>query len=483
LIDSAKAFARKFLNDPPSIEEIQEITPTLRLLHSALLESGNDACDDRMRNDMWGYLTEACASIAKSEAFTCEFSDTEFIKSTLLEAANYPDPLPAEDYKHFDTHPSWGSPAARIDAAKGVMNLANKDFCIDGKLLQTIEKLANDPVPPVGFQIATRLILLYETAPDLMWSLMEKFSREENSRGVLQGLLYGTLDRLAGHHPDRVSDLVRIIYERVHNGDGADEVRRNCTGIFVGLYAWQNHSLCHEVVSSIANAPVSHITEVHQIVGYLRDLLNLGINQPENTEQGEIRSRSFDLMRHILESSLKQTRELEAKYSSQIWRDEDQKQVSELVHLADSIRMQIYFASGAFRDNDNEEKVPRGAAERIRFWEQSRSILGLLSEFGYARVTHYLLETLEYLIPFASEEVFLLIGKVVRKGKDGGYQYESLAIDLIVRLVERFIAEYRHVLQNNENCRQALIEILDTFVDAGWPNARRLTYRLEGIFR
>jgi hypothetical protein len=145
--------------------------------------------------------------------------------------------------------------------------------------------------------------------------------------------------------------------------------------------------------------------------------------------------------------------------------------------------MQIYFASGAYQDNNAEEKVLREVPERTRFWNESRPTLELLSEFGYPSLTHHLLETLEYLITFEPDTVFLLVGQVVRKGREGGYQYESLAIDLIVRIVERFIAEYRHRLQENEACRRVLIEILDTFVEAGWPAARRLTYRMEEIFR
>lgn len=106
-----------------------------------------------------------------------------------------------------------------------------------------------------------------------------------------------------------------------------------------------------------------------------------------------------------------------------------------------------------------------------------------MSEFGHPNITHYLLQTLEYLISYDLEDVFLLVGRVVRKGRQGGYEYESLAVDLMVRLIERFIAEFGHILQENEQCRHTLIEILDTFVDAGWASARRLTYRMEEIFR
>jgi len=86
-------------------------------------------------------------------------------------------------------------------------------------------------------------------------------------------------------------------------------------------------------------------------------------------------------------------------------------------------------------------------------------------------------------ISFDPIGVFLRIGRVVQGGKKDSYQYESLAVDLMVRLVERYLAEHRALLRENGECRQTLLEILDTFVQAGWRSARRLTYRLEEIFR
>ena len=57
------------------------------------------------------------------------------------------------------------------------------------------------------------------------------------------------------------------------------------------------------------------------------------------------------------------------------------------------------------------------------------------------------------------------------------------AAGLVVEIVEQYLAEYRPLLREDTKCRQALIEVLDLFVQAGWPSARRITYRLEDIFR
>jgi hypothetical protein len=366
------------------------------------------------------------------------------------------------------------------------MNLAGKPSCLDKELIEAIERLSNDPVPPVRFQVASRLVALYHTAPELMWKLLERFSREEESRGVLQFLVVHSLQRLAGRHAAQVAEIIRIMLDRVRDGAGADKVRQHCASILAGLYVWQDQPLCREIVEMIANDPAGYATEAHQIVFDMRSWLNLGPVAPPNLEQDEVRRKSFDLLHRILSSVLRQTKELEANYPKipfSSWSEADQEKGRSLARLADSVCMQVYFASGAFQDDNGEEKVPRGIPERTRFWRESRHTLDLLSEFGYPRLAHHLLETLEYLIAFEPDAVFLLVGRVVKKGTEGDYQYESMAVDLIVRLVERFIAEYRQLLQENKECRRALIEILDTFVEAGWPAARRLTYRMEEIFR
>jgi hypothetical protein len=71
----------------------------------------------------------------------------------------------------------------------------------------------------------------------------------------------------------------------------------------------------------------------------------------------------------------------------------------------------------------------------------------------------------------------------VRAGKEGAYQFESLGLDLFVNIVRRYLADYRHLLQAESTYRDAIVEILDVFVRAGWPAAMELTFRLDDIFR
>jgi hypothetical protein len=484
-----KEFGSKYHNAAPTDAQIEQMLPALRDLYEVLQTAERDGVHERQRDLSWGYLAEACRAAVEFEEISCESDSEKFIKAVLLEAATYPSPAHhPENDKHFDSHPGWGSPAARVDAAHGVIRLARHATCVDPALLEAIRRLTSDQVPAVRFQVAINLSSLYYTAPELMWELIEQMSREDDSRGVLQGLLGGSLDDLAPYQPDRATDCVRSIFERVRDGNGATEVRQRCASIVVGLYLWQNHPVCGEIINKIADDPASYNTEANQIVFDIRNWLNIGPIEATNPQQDSVRTGSFALLERVLESVRRGLRSLEEKNGAtvfQSWSDEDQERTKRFAGVAEQVCTHLYFFSGAYKDapGDQAERVPLGAPERTRFLREASRILELLSEFGYPRLTHYLLQMLEYLVAFDPEEVFLLVGRVVRSGKQGGYQYEPMAVDLVVRLVERFIAEFRHVLQENEECRSTLIEILDTFVEAGSPSAHRLTYRLGEVSR
>ena len=106
-----------------------------------------------------------------------------------------------------------------------------------------------------------------------------------------------------------------------------------------------------------------------------------------------------------------------------------------------------------------------------------------LSEISFAGIIHNLVKTLISLAQAEPVDVFLMMTQVVKAGEKGGYQFESLAADQIVNFVEGYLAEYRPIFRENDACQTALLDLLDIFVKAGWPSARRLTYGLEEIYR
>jgi hypothetical protein len=483
-----RQFVSSHLNSTPTAEEAEAILASLRELHEGLQTAKNDGVHPEQENQAWGHLAGACETIARIEALSCVEGVGALAKGILLEASSHPIPLPKPELNsQFDEHPSWGGPSARISAAAGLALMAHDPNCAGQSVLAAVERLSADPVPAVRFQVATRLPLLYHTAPEVMWRILDNMCREDESRGVLSGLVGASLARLAGHHPHRIAESAELVFNRVKSGPGAERVRQACVNIFTGLYLWQDNRKCKEIVFRIAENPQACVEEAQQLLAPLREAMVVGPVHPPAPDKDDVRKRAIALMLHVLESVRAKMTALEnslREASPANFSDAMKEEAQHLFRLANSACHEVYFASGAFDHKSAGRGAlhPKvGAPEKRRFFTELKPALNILGSLGFPAVVHNLLETLEFLLEVDPRGVFLLIANVVRSGKAGGYQYEPMAADLIVRFVERYLAEYRHILRQDRECREALREILDTFVQ--WPNARRLTYRLDEIFR
>jgi len=484
-----RAFADKHLNSTPTVEEIKDAISALKALREALSRAEVDGVHPKQAEHTWDSLAAACTCIARIVRIPCDQDLGAFVKDVLLEASYHPKPAYDSRYNaQFDEGPSWGRPAPRVQAAEGLIVLARNPSCATPDVLKAIGHLSRDPVLAVRFQIARCLNALYSSAPDQMWKIIERMCREETSRGVLQGLLSGPLARLSGTDPDHVSTLTKTIFDRVREGPGAKKVRELCTGIFTDLYVWRDQAVSRNVVLEIVSDPAAYPDEAYHVLARLREPITYGPTDPPNQQADAVRQRALDLLQRLLRSCRDGLRQLEEQHPGaqfDAWPQEDREKAKSLARLIDRIGAEVYFASGAYdtRRQGKSDSTRSLRPEARRFYQEAATILDELADVGLPSVTHHIVETLEFFIPLDPRGVFLRIARVVRAGQRSGYQYESLAADLIVKLVERYLAEYRHVLREDTECRQALIEILDLFVQAGWPSARRLTYRLEEIFR
>jgi len=366
--------------------------------------------------------------------------------------------------------------------------MARHADCATAEVLEAVERLASDAVPGVRFEIASYLNALYKTAPELMWKVIGRLCREEQDRLVLQGMLGGPLDKLSLHHPDQVSELTIEILSRLDEGGDVGAVRRLCLAIVTSLYIWRNHERCGAIVKKIATDPQVNPDAAGDMLHQLRSVLTHGPVSPAEPSQDEIRRRAFEFFIQLLQAARNCFDRIQAEHQAKQfndWPEEDQKTVQSLSRVIDAVGREIYYASGAYG-----QTKPAGDKERAimserskRFYHEAAPLLDELADVGFPSLAHHVLQTLESFIPFDPSGVFLRIGRVVRGGRKGGYQYESLAVDLMVQLIERYLADYRSQLREDEECRRTLVEVLDTFVKAGWPSARRLSYRLDEIFR
>jgi hypothetical protein len=92
------------------------------------------------------------------------------------------------------------------------------------------------------------------------------------------------------------------------------------------------------------------------------------------------------------------------------------------------------------------------------------------------------MQTLNAVLPFDPAVVITYAAAVCRASRKFSYQYDPMAIDEMKKLVERVLADHKDVLRTLD-AANAIGEMLDTVVTAGWATAMTLTFQLDDAIR
>jgi hypothetical protein len=407
-----------------------------------------------------------------------------------LNPALHPRPIPdPEGEKAFAKFPSWGSPAPRIEAAGALMALARSEGSPRDDLATVIERLSRDPSPAVRHQILGRVNMLFVANEPLMWRLCEIGFTQEENEGVLSFFL-PAVGGVVGQRPEWFVEKLLDLDDRWASGsepdDHRDEFLAHIVQLILRLWLVYDQPLAGERIRQWTNDPLQHAKRIEDALPALRGAILQG--DPDRLEPSDerVRTRTVEIFQATV---LKLTPTIVE--GADHWRrlsEAERAQAEKALRIVDGAAREIYFGSGAYgsrnRQADEENPVAGTPQLRARLLREMNPTLTALAQVPYPSVTHHLLETLEAFIADDPTTIFRLVtDALISGGRTGGYQLESLGSDLFVRIVRRYLADFRSVITANEDLRQRLMSALDIFVEAGWPEARRLVYDLPEMLR
>jgi len=451
-----------------------------------------------MAQDLWGYLVGACAHIPADCSWESTDARWEILRDILLRASNDLDPTEDDTADREDGYISWGWPAPRIDAAEGLPALVNKRGETDLEISAALRKMRGDSSVSVRYNLAVRLGKLYAAAPDLMWELLEAVVHEERRLAVLEGTI-DLLLRLRLRVPDepRATSLLDAI---THDAREKAPPRHHIHETLAMAHLFHFLQTGDERDKRVIDELIADC-DSPRAQGALLPLLHncrsggwltVGDALAPDAKADGIRARTWTFFAELLDSAQKKLRAARATLISASSEARPDGEQAELVRgrigragqLVDGLAMQLYFASGAYRDV-NEKQL--SSAEVHRFWQEAAPLFKQLATELHPHTAYQIIQTLGYLLPCAPKEIFLLAAESIRSSSQAGFQHESLAVGEVVKLVQRVLADYRYLLKSRDagdsKCLQALLDVLDLFVEAGWAEARQLTHRLEEIYR
>ena len=476
-----KEFAEQYLNAVPSVDDAHRIAPALAELKVVLAEADAHPVQQASAT---GYLAQAARLIARQSELGSHDETRLLVVEILLAASEHPEPTPREnDATKFDSSESWGSPSPRVDATDGLMRLASRSDSNDEGLTDAIRRLSHDHSAVVRLHVAQAACILANAEPELAWKLLDELATDDSL--AVRKAVVSALSYMCGLDRQHVVRVTTSIFDNAGDREKSVAVRVCALRLMTKIYVWfADEDANATITASIARLPEdSEVTRT--ILMPLRDTMTVGALDGSEPESDAARSRAVALVERVLVAAVDSQKAIAEQQPAHMneWDKDAVARWRDVAGLIDAIAMEYFFAAGAHRDNETteEEHVPSPAQERF-YWETA-SIDDRLTSIGHPHAAHRLLETLEFFIDVDPRGVFLRIAATIRAGQQFNYQYDNLAEGLFVRLVERYLAEHRTLLQQDPECSQALVEMLNIFVRAGWLSAHRLTYGLDKIYR
>lgn len=403
----------------------------------------------------------------------------QVLRGILIAAANDTEPQPDPTRDAGWNIPSW-SPSPRSAAAQALPWLLHLDHGED--VLAALRRLARDPVPSVRYLVACDLWRAMEASPTEVWAIMEHFGAHEENRVVLHGVAI-SLRQLIPRDKERTLAFIREMLQRVGQDDEGQSSARNALIDMVVDYAvwygdpwatgelarWQQDALFYSAsVATAGRRLIDHIKPQHSAT-HLRQAgsLLLACLEAVATGLGSLPKNPGDHVPDDIQAT---------------WRD--------LYGVIDGAVMRIRFASDIDPHRRQQTVEPLSDDQRRRFFDEVRPILEKVIDFGKQRETgmllaptaHHLMQFFNGVLAYDPQWVLARAAAVVGCSKKFAYNLDSLAMSEAVRLVEAIVADHRDAVQDEGPARH-LLEILAAFVEAGWPEALDLVWRLDEIYR
>lgn len=442
----------------------------------------------------WGAVSNAVEQVAKSTDYSLEADGLRALDALLalidrLSASPYPErtDTPGDQM-------SWGNWDVRVYAASSLVALAPRFAGVRPGIVDRMAACLRDPTPTVRLQVAQALNVLWDVARDRMWSLVQEVADRETHDGVLCFFVAGTLSKLSRPEPRASASLLdRVLQRDWAVRRGAMDAARSRDGeafahLASFLYVARNQDLAwkwfERWASDLRYGQVYVVPMLHD----LRDVFFFPYAGAPKPDQLEMASRARKVLDVVVSSAVAAVTEARphllgnpSKDAIETWRP--------LYEAGDGVLHgvcnQFYFGSGAFRSPaDREANIGLSTSEaKQRFLADHAAILDAIATHAQAGTVHQLFELLSYLVDGDPAGVFDRIANILLgPAAADGYQFESLGLDSLVKLVRLYLADFREIFDDAAR-RHTLVAVLELFSSAGWPEALKLLFELPDLLR
>ncbi len=458
LLVEIEQFNSPHYNQVASNTDIEEVWPNILRLKTKLFSDSPEMNIPEVQKVSWRVLSKASEIIIRSS----EENDSEKVEVCRDVLCD--------------------SRTDESSAARGLMFILGKDESTLRAVLDRITALAKCSEKYARFEVANNLRLLIGYDPELMWSLAEDFSQKEEEEEVLDALIQGSLFPLARDNTERVFNLLSRILQKIGGGANEGPCLETCIELLLFLSVWMDHEKAGKELDIIVENPLQFVNAIIPLTDILCGHMdNLWKTRESPPIKNKIVFRLNGISEKVANQAIEMKHALGDKPEHEISPNK-RDQISQIYNAANNIALRLFYASG-IHDNRGNGPFSFSNQKSKLILDDIKSIAEMLLPLGHPSIAHHFIQILDSISNADPVGVFDLFSRLVLAAAEGGYPYESMAMDQVVEVVEHYLSEYRDVIIVKAHVRTQLSDILDLFIRAGWPEATTLIYRLDEIYR
>ena len=479
-------------------ENANAVTLTALWGHIVELVEALDAGDansphPQLVHSSWGAVCNGVELLAKSAAYDPAAAGLPDLATMLalidrLSASPYPEVGDTEADMM-----AWGNWDVRVYAASSLVALAPRFADVRPDIVDRMQACLQDPVPTVRLQVAQAVNVLWEVAHDRMWEMVTQIAETETHEGILSFFIAGPLGPISREYPERCVALLSQLLERdwaTASGKertGRDRDAEAAANLTAFLYVARDQPKAWEWIARWASDLRRGEPYLSPMLYGLRQVFFFPYGASPKPDQLEMAGRAHRLLNLLVTAAA----ETLVKTRPHLLGRPDEATVAKwrpLYEAADAVLSQVcnqlYFGSGAFRSRgDTEQPGLTDAHAKQRFLADYAPALDAIATHAQSRTVHNLLELLAFLVEGDPNGVFDRIANILLgPAAEDGYQFESLGLDSLVKLIRRYLADHRDIFESRDR-REKLVEVLKLFSSAGWPDALKLLFELPDLLR
>lgn len=475
-IQILETFNHTWLNGFPPRDQYLEYLKTIEELFNTT-KANIENTDKKVAFSSLNAIARALAIISRVIE-SLNKAERNFVKTAIVYCFEYV----SEYDKSFDnsSSPATGySSTPRIDAAEALTHFAATEDQRD--IIDLVRKAAEDANPIVRFNVIKNIASIKKRYRadywDLIYSRLEKETDFFTSGQIIHNI------RINDEQPEVINKAVEIASKKEGFFDSNNSFTESYASLLLFLFNDKNNGYAKEILDSKLNGSPFIRTIVFKVFEFIDPSRNPQHDYSANTT---LNDKLFEYLKKIVEVN----GEILSKFKVEDFSKEN-AEIKSALEIIDQIVQRSYFAldindrirgRDRFPVNDNNRKALYFKLKPILQSIISNSSIIAGGGIILAHTAHYFMEILNGVISFDARDILTMANKITKYSVKTGYTFDSSSIREVVSLTEKLLVDHKNLLLE-QNAFNELIDLLDIYINSGWPDALELLWKLDDIFK